>query len=154
MRGLLLGFIASFLMLGNLGCLKDTTCSAKSVSSEVPAIEDYILSHGINATADPSGLYYEIINPGSGISPTATSSVSATYTGQLLNGTVFDSSATPIQFYLNGVIYGWQIGLQLLKKGGTIKLIVPSSLAYGCQGRGSIPPNAVLYFEVTLVDVF
>jgi FKBP-type peptidyl-prolyl cis-trans isomerase len=52
------------------------------------------------------------------------------------------------------VIDGWKIGLPLIKKGGRIKLIIPSALAYSCTGAGtSIPPNTPLYFDVTLNDV-
>jgi FKBP-type peptidyl-prolyl cis-trans isomerase FkpA len=45
------------------------------------------------------------------------------------------------------------LGLPLIKKGGVIRLIIPSSLAYGCNAAGSIPGDSVLYFEVELVDV-
>jgi FKBP-type peptidyl-prolyl cis-trans isomerase len=71
----------------------------------------------------------------------------------LLNGTQFDASANPVSFLLSGVIKGWQIGIPLIKKGGRIKLVIPSSLAYGCKGQNSIGPNSPLYFEVTLTDV-
>jgi len=50
------------------------------------------------------------------------------------------------------LIAGWQIGLPLIHKGGEIKLIVPSSLAYGC-GNGPLPANSILYFDIHLVDV-
>ena len=66
----------------------------------------------------------------------------------------FDSATTtPISFNLGGVIMGWQIGLSLLQKGGVIRLIIPSSLAYGCRDNGSIKANSILYFDVELVDV-
>jgi FKBP-type peptidyl-prolyl cis-trans isomerase FkpA len=60
-----------------------------------------------------------------------------------------------VNLVLNQAINGWQIGVPLLKEGGTMKLIVPSSLAWGCTGAGSgtIPRDAVVYFDVTLVDV-
>ena len=71
-----------------------------------------------------------------------------------MNGTIFDSNTgAPIQFILGQVIPGWQLGLPLIQKGGVIRLIIPSSLAYGCTGSGSIPGDSVLYFEVELVDV-
>ena len=64
------------------------------------------------------------------------------------------SRQTPTQtgWTLGSLIPGWQIGLPLIQKGGEIKLIVPSSLAYGC-GSGPLPPNSVLYFDIHLVDV-
>ncbi|MGC8000340.1 FKBP-type peptidyl-prolyl cis-trans isomerase, partial [Salmonella enterica] len=54
---------------------------------------------------------------------------------------------------LNGLIEGWVIGIPLIKEGGSIRLLVPSALAYGCEGRSVIPGNTPLFFEVTLVDV-
>jgi FKBP-type peptidyl-prolyl cis-trans isomerase FkpA len=51
------------------------------------------------------------------------------------------------------MIQGFQTGLKLIQKGGRIKLIVPSALAYGCKGYGSVPGNSILYFEVELIDV-
>lgn len=136
------------------GCLKDDSCNPKSVESEQSAILAYASANGITATRHSSGLYYEVINPGSGTPPTLLSTVSVRYTGKLTNGTVFDSqTGTPVTFPLNGVIPGWQIGIPLISKGGVIRLIIPSALAYGCTGIGSIPPNSILYFDVTLVDV-
>jgi FKBP-type peptidyl-prolyl cis-trans isomerase len=93
------------------------------------------------------------MSPGLGTQPALTNTVSTVYTGKLLNNTQFDASANPVSFLLSGVIKGWQIGIPLIKKGGRIKLVIPSSLAYGCNGSGSIPPNSPLYFEVTLTDV-
>lgn len=136
------------------GCVKNDPCQPKTVQSEQATIVAYASANGINATAHSSGLYYEIINPGTGPRPTINSGVSVKYTGKLLNGTIFDqqTTATP-PFLLSGVIPGWQIGLPLIQEGGIIKLIIPSSLAYGCEPAGSIPANSILYFEVELVDV-
>lgn len=146
--------IAVFLAwAGMAGCIKDTSCKAKSVQSEQTAMINYEVSSGITATVHPSGLHYEIINPGSGVTPSLSSTVSVTYTGKLLDGTVFDQRTTPFVYPLNGFIQGWQIGIPLIQKGGTIRLVIPSSMAYGCTGAGSIPPDSILYFEITLVDV-
>ena len=145
-----------FSWIAMAGCVKDTgSCTPKTVQSEQATMIDFEVNNGINAMVHSSGLHYEIIDPGSGTTPdVATSTISVTYTGKLLNGTVFDQKTTPFTYKLNGFIPGWQYGIPLIKKGGTIKLIIPSSLAYGCTGAGSIPPDSVLYFEITLVDVF
>jgi FKBP-type peptidyl-prolyl cis-trans isomerase FkpA len=153
---LLIGSVA--LLFLNSGCVKSgttTQCTPKTVSSEQPTISSYAVANGINATTDSNGLTYEIISPGSGPVPTLTSKVFVTYTGEFLNGSVFDqqTDASKTGWVLNQLIAGWTYGLQYIQKGGRIKLIVPSSLAYGCEGRGSIPPNSILYFDVTLVDV-
>jgi FKBP-type peptidyl-prolyl cis-trans isomerase FkpA len=71
----------------------------------------------------------------------------------LLDGRVFDQQTNAIKpAGLGTLIAGWQIGLPLIQKGGEIKLIVPSSLAYGC-GNGPLPANSILYFDIHLVDV-
>ena len=157
MKRNLLFLSAFFFLFINGGCMKDNDgCKMKTVQSEEGTITSYATTNGITATAHSSGLYYQVTSPGSGATPTLSSKVFVKYTGKLLNGTVFDSqtNATLTGFTVSGLIQGWQIGLGLIKKGGTIKLIVPSSLAYGCQGSGStIPGNSVLYFEIELVDV-
>lgn len=114
----------------------------------------YASAEGINTTRHSSGLYYEIISPGNGAVPSANSKVFVTYTGKLLDGRTFDqqTDAAKTGWTLGSLIPGWQIGLPLIQKGGHIKLIVPSSLAYGCSS-GALPPNSVLYFDIQLVDV-
>ena len=77
------------------------------------------------------------------------------YKGYFLNETVFDSNLAPklpIEFTLNTLIQGWQIGFQKFKAGGKGKIIVPSVYGYGTQGSGSIPPNTILVFDVELVS--
>lgn len=105
----------------------------------------------------PSGLQYKVITAGSGKQPTATDSVSVHYRGTLLNGTEFDSSYSrgqPASFPVNGVIKGWTEALQLMKEGAKWQLFIPSDLAYGLRGAGGdIGPNAVLQFEVELLEV-
>ena len=142
-----------FSMFSGASCIKDTGCQNKTVQSEEAAIAAYALANGITGTTHSSGVYYQVTAAGSGPTPTLSSQVSVTYTGKLLDGTVFDSKTTAVIFALSGTIPGFQIGLQQIQKGGTIKMIIPSSLAYGCSGSGSIPGNSIIFFEVHLVDV-
>lgn len=103
-----------------------------------------------------SGLLYRIENAGNGETIKPTDLVKVHYTGKLPNGKVFDSSVqrgTPAEFKLNQVIPGWTEGLQLVKKGGKIELVIPAKLAYGESSTGPIPPNSTLYFEVEVLDV-
>ncbi len=103
-----------------------------------------------------SGLKYEILTAGTGASPTADDSVTVHYEGTLMDGTKFDSSydrGETITFPLNRVIKGWTEGVQLMKEGAKYKFTIPSELAYGAQGGGSIPPNSDLIFIVELFKV-
>jgi FKBP-type peptidyl-prolyl cis-trans isomerase FkpA len=154
--------VISFLLLTGPGCVKNTACTPKSASSEAAQIQNYASANGITAVATSSGLYYQVLDPGTGASPSINSRVVITYTAMLLDGTVFDQRTTPNNTQATGpdspwalgdLIEGWRIGIPLIKKGGHIKLIVPSSMAYGCTGYGTIPGNSVLFFDINLVDV-
>lgn len=106
----------------------------------------------------PSGLRYAVIQEGTGASPSAEDNVTVHYSGELVNGKVFDSSVLrgePATFPLNGVIKGWTEGLQTMKEGGITEFYIPADLAYGENGTpdGSIPPNAPLIFRVELLKV-
>ena len=103
-----------------------------------------------------SGLIYKELAAGSGESPKATDTVKVNYRGTFTNGTEFDSSYKrnqPAEFPLNGVIKCWTEGVQKMKPGGKARLVCPSSIAYGDQGRGTIPGGATLVFEVELLEI-
>ncbi len=103
-----------------------------------------------------SGMLYREVRPGSGASPKSTDTVKVHYRGTLVDGTEFDSSYRrnePAQFALNAVIPCWTEGVQKIKTGGKAVLVCPSNLAYGDQGRPSIPGGATLIFEIELLDV-
>jgi FKBP-type peptidyl-prolyl cis-trans isomerase FkpA/FKBP-type peptidyl-prolyl cis-trans isomerase FklB len=109
------------------------------------------------ATRTASGLIITTIKPGTGPSPKATDKVKVHYHGTLTDGTVFDSSVQrgqPIELPLNAVIKCWTEGLQLMKVGGKSKLVCPSDIAYGDQGRPpTIKPGSTLVFEVELLEI-
>ncbi|WP_337992857.1 FKBP-type peptidyl-prolyl cis-trans isomerase [Flavivirga sp. 57AJ16] len=91
---------------------------------------------------------------GTGVKPNATSNVTVAYKGYFTNGTVFDQSdAEGISFGLQQVISGWTEGMTYFKEEGNGKLLIPSHLAYGHSGRGSIPGGAVLIFDINLISV-
>ncbi len=104
-----------------------------------------------------SGLFYTIEKEGEGQNPKPTDQVTVHYTGRFLDGKVFDSSVErgqPATFGLNQVIKGWTEGLQLIKPGGKVKLLIPPALAYGEQGYpGAIPPSSWLEFDVELIKI-
>ena len=129
-------------------------CTPVPISQEMQAMTSYAVANKINYTTHPSGILYEIITQGSGEYPTLSSTINIDYVGKLLNNTTFDTE-TNIPLPLNKLIQGWQIALPLIQVGGRIKLIIPSSLAYGCKGAGDglIPPNSPLYFDITLNSI-
>ena len=103
-----------------------------------------------------SGLVYRELKVGTGESPKATDTVKVHYRGTLVDGTEFDSSYKrnePAQFALNGVVKCWTEGVQRMKVAGKSMLVCPSDLAYGDQGRPSIPGGATLIFEIELLEI-
>ena len=106
----------------------------------------------------PSGLQVEILQAGSGAEAIPGKLVTVDYTGTFANGTVFDSSLNPgrskYQFQLGAgaVIKGWDEGVAGMKVGEKRKLVIPSKLAYGPNGKGAIPPNTELTFVIELFD--
>ncbi|HEX9049473.1 MAG TPA: FKBP-type peptidyl-prolyl cis-trans isomerase [Anaeromyxobacter sp.] len=108
------------------------------------------------AKKTPSGAIVIPEQEGTGPTPKATDKVKVNYTGTLVNGNVFDSSQGrgPAEFPLNQVVKCWTEALQLVKVGGKAKVVCPSQLAYGDRGNPPvIPGNAVLTFEVELLDI-
>jgi FKBP-type peptidyl-prolyl cis-trans isomerase FkpA len=132
--------------------------SSRVASREKAASSGYLTK----AAAEPgavkteSGLIYKELKAGTGDSPKATDTVKVNYRGTLTNGTEFDSSYKrnePAEFPLNGVIRCWTEGVQKMKVGGKAQLVCPSDLAYGDQGRPSIPGGATLIFEIELLSI-
>jgi FKBP-type peptidyl-prolyl cis-trans isomerase FkpA len=108
------------------------------------------------AVKTESGMIIKELKSGDGPSPKATDTVKVHYRGRLTDGTEFDSSYKrnePAQFPLNGVIKCWTEGVQRMKVGGKSMLVCPSDIAYGDQGRPSIPGGATLIFDIELLDI-
>ena len=107
-----------------------------------------------------NGLVIEDIKIGDGQEVEKFNIVTVNYTGLLEDGTKFDSSLnpgrTPFRFTVGAgqVIKGWDEGIMLLNVGTKAKLIIPPELGYGSRGAGGvIPPNAILIFDVELLEV-
>ena len=108
--------------------------------------------------ASVNELKVEVLKEGAGPVATPASTVSANYFGWTSNGKIFDSTnkngtVTPAEFSLQGVIKGWVNGLNGVKEGSTVKLLIPAAEAYGAQGSASIGPNEPLAFIVELTSV-
>jgi FKBP-type peptidyl-prolyl cis-trans isomerase len=122
--------------------------------NELQLIEDGKAFMAENAKKDgvittETGLQYRIVEPGMGKAPAATDMVTVNYSGTHPNGAEFDSGEE-IQFRLNGVIAGWTEGLQKIREGGRIELVIPPDLAYG--GRGPLAHRTLL-FDIELLTV-
>lgn len=150
-------YCSVFMLFILYGCGKTQSngCSPATVESEKPSMVSYCTSKGINYTEHTSGLLYQVIDAGTGTTmPTANSTITVQYVGKLFNGSTFDSSTTPFTSSLTQLIDGWKIGIPLIKKGGKIKLVIPSALGYSCTGYPPvIPGNSPLFFEISLLDV-
>lgn len=118
-------------------------------------LKKFLAEEGVKKTE--SGLVYKILKEGEGKNPGATDVVEVHYHGTLIDGTVFDSSVDrgkKVSFPLNRVIKGWTEGLQLLKVGGKVRLVIPSNLGYGDHGAPpKIPGGATLLFDVELFSI-
>jgi len=109
-----------------------------------------------------SGLEYRDVKEGSGEAPETGQNCVVHYTGWLwengAKGKKFDSSVdrgTPFSFHVGEreVIKGWDEGVSTMKVGGKRELLIPADLAYGARGAGGvIPANAILLFEVELLE--
>lgn len=126
----------------------------KRLDQDTKDIGKYLSDQNLTALQDTSGLQYIIHNTGGGKKPSLDDCVEVKYSGKFLKtGEVFDQ-AEKVAFPLNGVIAGWKLGIPMLGKGDSATFYIPSKLAYGPQGYpGAIPPDAILIFNVTLLDV-
>lgn len=103
-------------------------------------------------------LVIEDLTVGTGEEAKAGDLVEVHYVGTLTDGTEFDASRNRGQTFsftigAGEVIQGWDEGVPGMKVGGVRKLTIPSDMAYGDYGVGSIPGGATLIFEVELVSI-
>ena len=151
--------------------LDPQSCFEEQLEKDLTLIQDYVDENDLDAFVHASGLHIIKTKVGEGDSAMNGQIVTVDYVGRFLDGTVFDTSVDsvaqaegvydetrnyePFTFKLGArnVISGWDIGFQYFAEGSEGMLIVPSYLAYGTSGRGNIPPNTVLLFEVKLLSI-
>ncbi len=139
-------------------------------NQEPMELAKYLEDNKVKTKANPSGLYYIETAKGKGAKPAKGDLVKVNYTGKLLDGTVFDTSDEavakqsgsynaqrkyePIEFPVGQgqVIPGWDEAIMMMNTGAKAQLILPSSIAYGANGAGPIPPYSTLVFDVELVS--
>jgi len=129
------------------------TADENSFEKEMEILADYIKTNNITVLPTVSGLYYIELKEGTGENAKAGDTVTVKYTGKLLDGTIFDSGTYTFILGRGTVIKGWEEGIAMMKKGGIAQLIIPSNLAYGANGAGTIQPYTTLIFSVELLDI-
>ena len=110
----------------------------------------------IDTTGSKDGVFYHILQEGTGKLVSLTDTLTVFYKGYLFSdGSLFDQTKDkPAIFPLKRLVKGWQIGLQKCKVGGKIRLFIPSGLGYSIASRTkTIPPNSILVFDIELVSV-
>ncbi|MCK4662240.1 MAG: FKBP-type peptidyl-prolyl cis-trans isomerase [Bacteroidales bacterium] len=132
--------------------------NSKNSKEEIALLNSFIKITNINIEPTSSGLYYIEQEEGRGKSPQPGNKVAVNYLGYFVDGKIFDSSyerneAFEFVFGAGEVIQGLDEGVSKMKEGGKAKLIIPSYLAYGEQGRGPVPPFSTLIFEIELLKV-
>lgn len=144
-------------------CIKSNTnipttpdCVNVSATSDEATVKAYTNADTVEYTRDTSLIYYHVFD--SGVGNVANSTIFFTYKASLVNGTLVSQSSTVLSSPIVNLITGFQYMKRLYKKGAHIKMVLPSILAYGCQGvlNGSayiIPPNAVLIYDFNITDV-
>lgn len=122
--------------------------------NETELINGFIESENITTSTTDSGLQYVIQQEGTGDHPDENNVVSVYYVGYFTDREVFDSGSTNFDLNPNvsGLIDGFVEAITLLKRGGRGTFILPSRIAYGSTGGGSIPANTPIIFEIELVD--
>lgn len=134
---------------------EDKTALARTVEKGKKFLIENSKKEGVITTE--SGLQYQILNEGTGRKATINSTVTTHYIGQLVDGTIFDSSVErgqPVTFPLKAVIKGWQQGIPLMQEGAKYRFFIPAHLAYGNRSMGdNIPAGSTLIFEVELLKV-
>lgn len=160
MKGWLLPILLLCILFA--GCVK--TQSTLEVYRAQAAIDDkivtqYIQSHNLTSAkkvTDTSGAYYMVLDTGKGNDIfTASTQITVGDTCRLLTtGQVVEETNDFHPSYVMGqVILGWQLGIPKIKRGGRIRLILPSRYAYGPSTQENIPQNAILDFTVQLYDI-
>lgn len=124
------------------------------------SIKRYLANNNLTSVMqyDPAGFWYQIDVPGTGtVAITENSTIQMTYTASLFNGNVVDqyNDASNLQpFDVPDLIQGVQIALKKYATAGTlIRIIMPSSLAYGKTGSGSVPPNSCFRFDAQVRSI-
>lgn len=133
-----------------------TSCGSddpeKQAAKDRKKILEYIEKHDLDAHELESGVFYVIEKTGSGEFPTANSVVLINYRGYFLDGKEFEARNGAQLNLAGGIIQGFKEGIPMFDIGSKGMLLIPSGLAYGEYGSYTIPPNAVLLYDIEMID--
>jgi peptidylprolyl isomerase len=156
----LLPFLSACVLLLVVSACGEEEQQQRDPSMGDPANVQFAPSLGVDLAAmnrSESGLYTQDLVVGTGAEATLDRGIIVHYSGWMPDGTLFSTTRGEergVRFTLDKyLIKGWQEGIVGMKEGGTRRLVIPSSLAYGEKGQGSIPPHMVLIFEVELLSL-
>jgi len=143
----------SFALLGILVLLNSCKKDYESIESIDDAkIQAYIKKNNLTMTKDPSGFYYQVLTAGTGAPLANKDSIFYTLSIKSLDGTSYYN--TPA--YGNEGTYvgysfpsSYRVALLGVNRGSTVRVILPSYLAYGKNGNSNVPSNEVIVSDLT-----
>lgn len=154
---------ALLLAAGMVSCLSLETEEAYTPEKEMLMLNDYVRrveAEGYNVDTTALGVFYIRVKEGTGPFPEMEDTLSVKYAGYLINGAVFNTSFSNMPdsawSYIYGqtiTIRGWEEMMALMNQGCRMEFIVPSTLGYGDQWVGNIPPYSTLIFVADMLRV-
>lgn len=146
-----------------VSCLEPNNETEYTAEREQELISQYLAKlqqGGYAVKTSPSGVYYVIIEEGSGDYPAAGDTLSVQYAGYRVTGELFDASLnhSPDSSYHfvykeTEMIPGWVEMMGLMNKGRKLEFLIPSNLAYGSTGASTIPPYTSLVFVAKMMNI-
>ncbi len=129
--------------------------SAYQHEADIAYIKAQVAAGKIDTTGSVDGVFYQMLKEGGGEQVQLTDTVTLFYKGYLMkDGSVFDQTKDkPATFPLARLIKGWQLAVPKARVGGSIRIFIPSTLAYSIRSRSkAIPPNSILVFDIDVVS--
>ncbi|WP_153799539.1 FKBP-type peptidyl-prolyl cis-trans isomerase [Foetidibacter luteolus] len=155
MKKTLFVLLAGALVLSS--CLKNNStpaCTDQKPEVEEASMLTFALTQGMTPTKDTLGILFQILQPGTTpLVSNTLDTVNIKYEGKLMSGSSFDKSDSTAAILVGQFVYGFQASLAKIGQGGRVKVVIPSYIAYGCQGSGPIPANSPVYFDITILKL-
>lgn len=154
-------FAVAFLALLFASCLNLDEAKQPTAEEEQTKLKEYLANlekDGNDIDTTDLGVFYVTLKEGTGEFAKQGDTISVGYAGYFIDGQMFGSSFqepegdSTYTFILENpsLFAGWDNGMKVMKKNAKTQLIIPSSLAYGSEGAGNIPPYQTLIFVVIM----